>query len=134
MRESNSDRGHSGDRNCGCDRCHSRGRDREAQWKDLLAGRQVIRPWEFWLLLHDTKALSDYRDSDRAVIEYGLVCLGYKKQAVHPLQLDHDRFVWVREPWESDLDWEDLSDDPVWLAVMERYVANRARGLGRVPH
>ena len=98
---------------------------RDQEWRDLLAGVPIVRPWELWLQLHDTKTLADYRDSDRAVIEYGLTCMGYKKQAFHPLQLDMDRFVWVREPWESDLEWEDLSDDPVWLAVMERYVASR---------
>jgi hypothetical protein len=66
--------------------------------------------------------LTDYGKTAQAVFEYVLTCMGYKKQAVHPLQLDVDRFVWVREAWPSDAEWEDLTDDPVWRAVMDHKV------------
>ena len=85
----------------------------------------MVRPWELWLQVAGAPDLSEYKAVNKAVFEYALTCMGYKKQAVHPLQLDHDRFVWVREPWESDKLWPDLSDDPVLVAVMERYVASR---------
>jgi len=105
---------------------------RDQEWRDLLAGVPMVRPWELWLQVTGAPDLSRYNAVDRAVYEYALTCMGYKKQAVHPLQLDVDRFVWVREPWESDAEWEDLSDDPVWRAVMERYVASRV-AQARVP-
>lgn len=94
---------------------------RDQEWRDLLAGSPVIRPWELFLMLGND--LAAYRGVRRKVFEQAFLLMGYRPRPVHPLQLDHDREVWVREPWETDLLWPDLSDDPIILAVMERYVA-----------
>ena len=97
-----------------------RGRERDQEWRDLLSGSPVIRPIELWIRLgHDP---STFTGVNRAVVEQGMIFMGYTKQPVHPLQICTDRFVWVREPWPSDALWPDLSDDPILLAVMERYV------------
>ena len=94
------------------------GRDQE--WRDLLSGSPVIRPVELWIRLgHDP---ATFKEGNRAVIEQGMIFMGYTKQAVHHLQICTDRFVWVRGPWESDALWADLSDDPILAAVMESYV------------
>ena len=54
------------------------------------------------------------------VFEPAFLLMGYGQRPVHPLQLSHDREVWVREPRESDLLWPDLSDNPILLAGLER--------------
>ena len=94
--------------------------ERDQEWRDLLSGSPVIRPVELWMMLgHDA---ATFKGANRAVIEQGLIFMGYTKQAVHPLQICTDRFVWVRGPWPSDDLWPDLSDDPIFVAVMDRYV------------
>ena len=65
-----------------------------------------------------------FRGVHRKVFEQALIFMGYKEVPVDPRQLDHDREVWIRVPWESDLQWPDLSDDPILAAVTERYVAS----------
>ena len=97
-------------------------RDRDQEWRDLLAGSPVIRPWELFLMLGNR--LEEYKGVRRKVFEQAFLLMGYRPRPVHPLQLDHDREVWVRESWESDLQWPDLSDDPILAAVTERYVAS----------
>lgn len=93
----------------------------------------MVRPWELWLQVTGAPDLTDYGRTAQAVFEYALTCMGYKPQVIDPLQLDVDRFVWVREAWPSDAEWEDLTDDPVWRAVMNRYVASRV-AQARVEH
>ena len=63
-----------------------------------------------------------FKGVNRAVVEQGMIFMGYRRVPVDPLQICRDRFVWVREPWASDALWPDLSDDPILAAVMERYV------------
>ena len=106
---------------------------RDQEWRDLLAGRPVIRPWELWLQVTGAPDLSEYKAVNKAVFEYALTCMGYKPQVIDPLQLDEDRVAWVRKAWPSDAEWEDLTDDPVWRAVMNRYVASRV-SQARVHH
>ena len=67
--------------------------------------------------------LGQFKGVRRKVFEQAFLLMGYRPQPVHSLQLDHDRKVWVREPWKSDLQWPDLSGDPILAAVTERYVA-----------
>jgi hypothetical protein len=95
---------------------------RDQEWRDLLAGSPVIRPVELWIRLDRDPAA--FVGVHRRVFEQGLIFMGYRPRPVDPLQLDLDREVWVRGPWESDLGWPDLSDDPVLAAVTERYAAS----------
>ena len=96
--------------------------ERDQEWRDLLSGSPVIRPVELWIRLgHDA---ATFKGVNRAVVEQGMIFMGYSKQAVHPLQICADRFVWVRGPWESDALWPDLTEDPVLAAVTERYVGS----------
>ena len=96
--------------------------ERDQEWRDLLSGSPVIRPVELWIRLGRDPA--NFKGVGRAVIERGLIFMGYRKNAADPRQTSKDRFVWVRDPWPSDMLWPDLSGDPILAAVAERYAAS----------
>jgi|GEM_PF-6591216 len=67
------------------------------------------------------------------ICELALARLGYERVPVHPVRLSRDGFEWVRGHWPSDDRWPDLTDDPVLLEVLDRYVTFRlACGAGTV--
>ncbi len=96
--------------------------ERDQEWRDLLIGSPVIRPVELWIRLGRDPA--SFKGVDRAVVEQGLIFMGYRKEAVDPRQTSKDRYVWVRDPWPSDILWSDLSNDPILAAFAERYAAS----------
>ena len=70
--------------------------ERDQEWHDLLSGSPVIRPVELWIRLG--RDPESFKGVGRAVIEQGLIFMGYQQRAVDPRQSSKDRFVWVRDP------------------------------------
>lgn len=101
--------------------------------RELLAGVLATTPAELWLMLHGARVACV--GARQRACEQALARLGYRRVPVHPLRLSRDGFEWHRDPWPSDDHWPDLSDDPILLEIVERYIAWRiATGAGETGH
>ncbi len=99
--------------------------------RELLAGVARVTPHELWLMLHGPGVPCE--GARVTICELALARLGYERVPVHPVRLSRDGFEWVRGHWPSDDRWPDLTDDPVLLEVLDRYVTFRlACGAGTV--
>lgn len=100
--------------------------------RELLAGVARTTLHELWLMLHGLEV--PCVGARVSAYEEPLARIGYERVPVYPLRLSRDGFEWVRRHWPSDDRWPDLSDDPILLEILDRYLTLRLAGAAGTVH